>query len=196
MGRSPSSVYISEVLFFSKGTSAVHRYLYARDLAFFCLVFFSGDRGSDLGRIFTKEIVCLPDGDGFLFRHTFGKTLRGDGKTNQFMIKECPNPKICPVANLKLYVKLCDLMGVNLREGYLFRVLNSKSEVSEDPFVGSAVANRLASHLRASMLTRAFSDKNDMRNLFLAFPQLLVLVRDPSNNALPAPVKALWGYSC
>ena len=135
---------------FSKGTSAVHRYLYARDLAFFCLDFFSGDRGSDWGRIFTKEIVCLPDGDGFLFRHTFGKTLRGGGKTNQFLIKECPDPKICPVANLKLLVKLCDLMGVNLREGYLFRVLNSKSEVSEDTFVGSAVANRLASHLRSA----------------------------------------------
>ena len=100
-----------------------------------------------MGRIFTKEIVCLPEGDGFLFRHTFGKTLRGGGKINQFMIKECPDPKICPVANLKFYVKLCDLMCVNLTEGYLFRVLNSKSEVSEDPFVGSAVANRLALHL-------------------------------------------------
>ena len=32
----------------------------------------------------------------------------------------------------------------------MFRVLNSKSEVSEDPFVGSAVANRLASHLRSA----------------------------------------------
>jgi len=68
---------------FSKGTSTVHRYLYARDLAFFCLDFCSGDRGSDLGRIFTKEIFCLPGGDGFLFRNTFGKTLRGGGKTNR-----------------------------------------------------------------------------------------------------------------
>ena len=42
------------------------------------------------------------------------------------------------------------IIGVNLREGYLFRVLNSKSEVSEDPFVGSAVANRLALHLRSA----------------------------------------------
>ena len=135
---------------FSKDISAVHRYLYARDLAFFCLDFYSGDRGSDLGRIFTKEIVCLPYGDGFLFRHSFGKTLRGGGKTNTFMIKECPDPKICPVANLRLYVKLCDLMCVNLREGYLFRVLNSKSEISEDPFVGSAIANRLTLHLRSA----------------------------------------------
>lgn len=54
------------------------------------------------------------------------------------------------MANLKLYVKLCDLMCVNLREGYLFRVLNSKSEISEDPFVGFAIANRFALHLRSA----------------------------------------------
>ena len=85
------------------------------------------------------EIICFPDGDGFLLRHSFGKTLIGGRKTNTFMIKECPDPKICPVANLRLYVKLCDLLCVNLREGYLFRVLNSKGEISEDPFVGSAI---------------------------------------------------------
>ena len=137
-------------LVFSKGTTAVQRYLYARDLAFFCLDFYSGDRASDLGKIFTKEIVSLPDGNGFLFRHTFGKTLRGGGKTNTFMVKECPDPKTCPVANLKLYVKLCDLMSVNLREGFLFRVLNSRNEISEEPFVGSSIANRLALHLRSA----------------------------------------------
>ena len=32
----------------------LQRYIYARDLAFFCLEFFAGDRASDLGRIFTK----------------------------------------------------------------------------------------------------------------------------------------------
>ena len=93
-------------LVFSKGATAVQRYLYARDLAFFCLDFYSGDRASDLGKIFTKGIVSLPDGSGFLYRHTFGKTLRGGGKTNTFMGKECPDPKTCPVANLKLYVCL------------------------------------------------------------------------------------------
>ena len=117
------------------------------------------------------------------------------------------------------------------RRGFIFKVLNSKSEISEDPFVGSAIANRLALHLRsagiydgetmhslitlsllgvpsedvaghvgsktdkvmnsdsvaaslatstaprpieveplASVVTRAFCEKNDMKNLFLAFP--------------------------
>jgi len=46
------------------------------------------------------------DGEGFLFRHTFGKTLRGGGKCNTFMVKKCPDPKTCPVANLELHVKL------------------------------------------------------------------------------------------
>ena len=41
-------------------------------------------------------------------------------------------------------------MPINLRSGYLFRVLNSKNEVSEDPFVGYAVANRHSSHLRSA----------------------------------------------
>ena len=36
------------------------------------------------------------------------------------------------------------------RRLFVPRVLNSKSEVSEDPFVGSAVANRLALHLRSA----------------------------------------------
>ena len=114
-------------LVFYKNTSAVQRSLYARDLAFFCLDFYAGDRASDLGRIFTKEIAALPNGDGFLFRYTFRKTSRGGGKSNTFMIKKCPEPKTCPVANLNLYVGLCDLMSVNLRGGYQFRVLNSKN---------------------------------------------------------------------
>ena len=43
-------------------------------------------------------------------------------------------------------------MCVNLRHGYLFRVLNSRNEISELPFVGSAIANRLSSHLRSASI--------------------------------------------
>ena len=32
------------------------------------------------------------------------------GVGNPAAHKECPDPKNCPAANLKLYVKLCDLM--------------------------------------------------------------------------------------
>lgn len=90
--------------------------------------------------------MALPDGDGFLFHHTFGKTLRGKD-TNTFMVKKCRDHPFCPVANLRLYVDLCDLMSINLRDGYLFRSTNEKGAVSSKPFIGSAIANRLSLHL-------------------------------------------------
>lgn len=51
----------------------VQRYIFARDAAFFCVDFFSGDRGSDLGRTLTKEVLRLPDGQGLLFSQIAGK---------------------------------------------------------------------------------------------------------------------------
>lgn len=122
------------------------RYVYARDLAFFCLEFFAGDRASDLGRIFTKEVLALPNDEGFLFRHTFGKTLRGKN-SNTFMVKKCSDITVCPVSNLRLYVQLCDLMAIDLRDGHLFRT-TTNSVITRNPFIGSAVANRLVQHLK------------------------------------------------
>jgi len=90
--------------------------------------------------------MVLPDGDGFLFHHTFGKTLRGKD-TNTFMVKKCRDPLFCPVANLRLSVDLCDLMSIDLIDGYLFRSTNKKGAVSNKPIIGSAIANRLSLHL-------------------------------------------------
>ena len=39
-------------------------------------------------------------------------------------------------------------MEVELRDGFLFRTLSPRGEVSQSPFVGSAVANRLTLHLK------------------------------------------------
>ena len=139
-------LYLRDRAFAAGQISPTQRYLLARDLAFFCLDFFAGDGASDLGRIFTKEIMALPDGDGFLFHHTFGKTLRGKD-TNTFMVKKCRDHPFCPVANLRLYVDLCDLMSIDLRDGYLFRSTNKKGAVSSKPFIGSTIANRLSLHL-------------------------------------------------
>lgn len=133
---------------FSPSLPAIQRFLFARDLSFFSLDFFAGDRASDLGRIFTKEILSSSDKNTLLFRHTFGKTLRGKD-TNVFMIKRCNSPSVCPVNNLYIYIQLCDLMGINLRDGYLFRVSDKKGQVLDSPFLGSASANRLSLHLRS-----------------------------------------------
>ena len=63
------------------------------------------------------------------------------------MVKKCSDTSVCPVSNLRLYVQLCDLMAVNLRDGHLFRTTN-KTAVSTSPFIASAVANRLVQHLK------------------------------------------------
>ena len=125
--------------------------MYARDLAFFCVDFYASDQASDSGRVYTKEIFSSQDGNVIRFRHTFGEILRGGGdalSVNRFPISSCQDPVICPVSNLNLYVKLCDLMKINLCKGYLFRALNDANAVSDSPFVGAAVANRLKTHLQ------------------------------------------------
>ena len=98
--------------------------------------FLAGDRASDLGRVFTR----------FLFCHTFGKHF--GGKTlNSFMVRKSRNLIVCPVSNLQLYVSVSDLIGVDLRGGYLFTTTD-QGAVTSNPFLGSEVANCLLTHLK------------------------------------------------
>ena len=98
--------------------------------------FLAGDRASELGRVFTR----------FLFCHTFGKHFWG--KTlNSFMVKKSRNLIVFPVSNLQLYVSVSDLLGVDPTGGYLFRTTN-QGAVTNNPFLGSEVANCLLTHLK------------------------------------------------
>lgn len=69
-------------------TSPSLLYILSRDLSFFCIDFFSGNRSSDLGRTKSKEVLLFPDSSGLLFNHTFGKTLRGNSTHFFFFCKE------------------------------------------------------------------------------------------------------------
>ena len=82
----------------------------------------------------------------FFFITLLAKPIGGKD-ANTFMIKKCRDPVFCPVANLRLYVNLCDLMSIDLRDGHLFRSTDKKGAVSGKPFIGSAIANRLSLHL-------------------------------------------------
>jgi integrase len=126
--------------------SPTTRYLYARDLAFFSLDFFSGDCASDLGRLKTNDVFRLPDNDGLLFRHAFGKTLRGQ-HTHMFAVKPSPHSTTCPIADLGLYVLLSDRMGINLHNGYLFRTTDHRGCIVDALFLSSAASNRLKKYL-------------------------------------------------
>jgi len=91
--------HLNHLAYLSCDTAPLNRYIFARDLAFFCVDFFSGDRASDLGRTLTKEVLSLPDNQGFIFRQSVGKTLRGND-FHVFAIRKCSNPLICPVSSL------------------------------------------------------------------------------------------------
>ena len=77
--------------------------------------------------------------------HTFGKTLRGDA-LNTFSIRCCENLDICPLYNFERYMSISKLLKVDLRSGFLFRSTKGSS-VTAEPFVGSAIYNRLKFYL-------------------------------------------------
>lgn len=130
------------------GVKPSQLYILARDLAFFSIDFFSGDRGSDLGRVLVSDVLTTPANNAFIFNQVFGKTLRGNG-SNVFAIKEIPGSSVCPVANLKCYLSVSKAAGINLNPGFLFRSTDHHGYVTDKPFIGTAVANRLRKHLTA-----------------------------------------------
>ena len=137
-------------LVFAKDTTSAQRFLYARDLAFFCVDFYAGDRASDVRKSLHQRNFLLTRWQRYLVSpHIRKNSQRGRRRIEcEFLISRCQDPVICPVSNLNLDIKLCDLMKINLREGYLFRALLDANAVSDSPFVGAAVANRLKTHLQ------------------------------------------------
>ena len=139
-------IYLLRVLLLSKDVLPSERYIYARDLAFFSLDFFSGDRALDLGRIKTIDVLRHPDGMSLLFHQHIGKTLRGK-HSRAFAVKQTANPAICPVQNLQFYINLCASMQVKLSSGFLFHPTTSKGCISNAPFLASTMQARLVKYL-------------------------------------------------
>ena len=105
------------------------------------------DRGSDLGRVKSSDVLALNDGKGYLINQVFGKTLRSNSR-NVFGVKPVSNSPYCPVKNLSFYLSLVNMMSIDLKVGYLFRVLDYRNNVVDVLFVGSAVENRLKKYLK------------------------------------------------
>ena len=121
-------------------------YVLSRDLAFFCIHFYAGDRSSDLGRAKSREVLYLPDFSGLLFNHTFGKTLR-DGSTDSFWVQISYHSTLCPVSSFKVYLDICRLIKLVISSGFLFRSLTRHGAISEEHFIGSVPYNRLKGYL-------------------------------------------------
>jgi len=120
----------------------VNKYILVRDATFFVVDFFTGDRGSDLGRLLASQVFRLKDRKGFLLT----KTFRGD--------TSCPSDlepvkrnEVCHVSWIEYYLSVCQLLSIELAGGYLFRTTDRRKVVSSRPFLGCAVNNRLRKHL-------------------------------------------------
>lgn len=122
-------------------------FILARDQAFFKTLFFSGDRGNDLGLVQCQEILRFPQDNGLLFNHIWGKALR-DGASNMFGIRRHSNPSLCPIKAIETYFAVASELRVNLHSGYLFRPTNSHGEVVNSQFKSSAAESRLRVYLQ------------------------------------------------
>ena len=135
----------------TSSTDPIHIYIHARDLAYFKLHFFSGDRPSDLAHVKAAEILRFPNDKGILFNHVFGKTLRS-GDSRVFAVARYPNPAICPVKALDDYISICTALKISVHSGPLFRATRGNA-VLLDSFSTDAAEARLKSYLDAAGLS-------------------------------------------
>ena len=127
--------------------SSAQLFVLARDKAFFKVQFFGGNRAGDLGRMKTKEILYFPGQKALLFNHTLTKSLR-DGTSNVFALKRHANSSVCPVTAVEVYISLCDLLKISIRQGFLFRPLNPSGEILPAPFESAGAQARLTAYVR------------------------------------------------
>ncbi|XP_062606038.1 uncharacterized protein LOC134267842 [Saccostrea cucullata] len=123
------------------------KFVLIRDQAIFKIQFFAGDRISDVCNILSQEVKKLQDNSGFVFEHTYGKTLRGDGKSNTFVIKRSQDKSICPVLGLENYYAWSKQNNVDLSLGYLFRPVSESGRVLDQQLGYSAIYERLRFYL-------------------------------------------------
>lgn len=128
------------------GISPIQHYIFARDLAFFTLMFSSGGRAADLGRVKTVDILGSPDSQNLIIHQRVGKTIRGK-QSRVIPIRPCQNPAICPVQNLRFYVSFCEAARIRLSNGYLFRSTSNNGSVTDNAFLCSAANSRLVKYL-------------------------------------------------
>ena len=123
-------------------------FVLTRDQAFFRTLFFAGDRAGDLGRVKTQELLYFPRKEGLLFNHVLTKTLR-DGSSNLFSLKRYTKDlSLCPVTAIEVYISVSELLGISLRQCYLFRPTTPSGEVAVIPLDSSAAQSRLSTYVQ------------------------------------------------
>ena len=140
----------------SNSISVIEKFVLARDSAFFVLDFFSADRASDLGRVLAQAVVKLPNNEGYIMSSSFAKNRRS-GIVKPFGFKPIAQTEICPFLWLEHYFIVCSELKITLNPGYLFRTTRAKTFVTDSPFCGSAVYNRLKKYLQLAGIPPIFT---------------------------------------
>lgn len=125
------------------------RYLLLRDRAYFTLICQLGDRAGDLGLVQAAQ-VSVSD-DRVVVEETQGKCLSGRKKPcKRTVLYRMQDTLICPVANMTSYKEGAMACGVDLSNGYFFRVLDKKTkpqQVVNQPVTSGTMSGRLKTHL-------------------------------------------------
>lgn len=112
------------------------------------MLFFAGDRASDLGKDKTQELLHFPRREGLLFNHVLTKSPR-DGTSNLFSLKRYRRDlQLCPVTALQLYMAITKSIVVPLQGDYLFRPVSLSGEVAIAPLHSAAAQSRLSTYIQ------------------------------------------------
>ena len=130
----------------------MNKYILVRDTVLFLVDFSTGDRASDLGRLLANQVFRLKDRKGFLLKLTLTKTTRGSG-TIPFILEPFEEAGVCQVAWIEYYWSVCNLLHIVLDGGYIFRATDRGRAVSQKPFLGSTVNNRLRFKVQGSFIS-------------------------------------------
>ena len=139
------AMYIDRCLHHDPCKPSKQVFILARDQALLKMMFFGGDRASDIGQMLCQEVKQLPNKQGVTIRHTWGKTHRCD-RPNVFSLFRCHEEIICPVLGLQTYIETAAKLGVNIKQGFLFRLMAGE-KILDRPMSYAAVYDRLKHYL-------------------------------------------------
>ena len=118
----------------------------AMDKCFLAMQFFVGDRAGDLTRNSDSEVFFLPNSEGVILNHTYGKTLRGDSR-KLAVLKAIPGALACPLKALEQYLQVIEEWGgENLNPGFLFRTARADG-ITDQKLQAPAFAYRFRLYL-------------------------------------------------
>lgn len=127
--------------------SITQEYLLRRDLTFFNVLSYTGDRAGDLATLVEDQIYGLPDNAGISFTLTKGKTVRM-GEPRVVYLYRSDDAEFCPVKLLRSYLAFCRENGLVKDRDYVFRTLDGTGALSERPISSSSTNARLKLYLR------------------------------------------------